>query len=328
MRRLKMPALLMVMAAAFLVASAAAQAAPGDPWQYKTSFTGGGLLQAPSSIAVDRATGDLLVLDNGKVDKFDPEGNPVNFSGLGSPQIEVGEGSYIEVDNSGTSSQGDIAVFSSYLRLYNADGTPRGEGSVFGPGWFYPELEFPIGFPFVGGGIDTEGNIWVASREGKAAVLNSSGVFTGKTATFPIPSEETLGGRTRFLFNESGDIYTGTEGGFGNETVSIRSYDIAGGLSEVGFTGLRTSYFGFKDQSLDPATGDIYVAEFNVEPFGSVGRIIGVHDPDPPPGEPYVPLPGLEYANGVEIRSDRADALRLRPEQDRRLPPRAGVETA
>ena len=103
----------------------------------------------------NRATGNLLVFESGRIDQFDPNGNPVDFAATGSPSLQVGGGEFVTVDDSGGPTQGNIYVFTSTfatnglysgLEQFWAFG-PAGEslaglvttslhpGHISGPGW-------------------------------------------------------------------------------------------------------------------------------------------------------------------------------------------------
>ncbi len=146
MRRLLLLALLALGAAA-LAPLAVATAAPTDPFQYKFSVDGSALpngLSNVGSIAVNHATGNVLVLDRnqGAVDQFDAAGNPVSFSALGSPTIPTGGGEVVMVDNSGGPAQGNIYVFavngagSEFFWAYG----PNGESLAANPQPLFVEV--------------------------------------------------------------------------------------------------------------------------------------------------------------------------------------------
>ncbi len=98
-------------------------------------FTFSGSFDAVESqgIAVDEATGDVYVDDFGTISKYDAEGNPVDFSALGSNQIEgvqaggTGE-TEMAVDNSSGPAKGDIYLAGSLsgVQIYGPDGKALG----------------------------------------------------------------------------------------------------------------------------------------------------------------------------------------------------------
>ena len=97
MRRLQVLALIALTALGVLASVGRAGAAPGDPWVRNPSFDlsaipGG--VENPRSIVVNHATGNVLLLEPNKnrIDQFDANGNPVNFSGTGEPTLEISEG--------------------------------------------------------------------------------------------------------------------------------------------------------------------------------------------------------------------------------------------
>jgi hypothetical protein len=75
-----------------------------------------GTLSNPTSLAVDQATGDIVVLDGSKLFKFTAAGAPSNFSALAKNELLPGCGSEcanVAIDNSGGVNQGVIYVSSN-----------------------------------------------------------------------------------------------------------------------------------------------------------------------------------------------------------------------
>lgn len=112
MTRLRVVLLLALMTLVALAAAGTATAAPGDPFQYKFSFdtAAAGGVENPTNIAVNHETGNVLVFERGRIVQFGPDGEPVNFSGLGEPSFYPGGGNVMIVDNSGGPTQGNIYV--------------------------------------------------------------------------------------------------------------------------------------------------------------------------------------------------------------------------
>jgi hypothetical protein len=104
-------------------------------------------LQAPTSLAVDQSTGDLLVVDNelGTISRFRPDGTPAPFSALGTnviseaggPRLSFGGAgeTQIAVDESGTQTDGDIYVTQSsekVVDIFASTGTYLGQLTASG----------------------------------------------------------------------------------------------------------------------------------------------------------------------------------------------------
>ncbi|MGA9286653.1 MAG: hypothetical protein WBV85_14550 [Solirubrobacteraceae bacterium] len=118
---------------------AVAQAALTRPYtgqSFGPDGQGAGEFSSVGGVAVERASGDVLVYDNdakGSVYKFDSSGNPVNFTSLATNRIEgVGRAGHgeteIAVDNSTGPDAGDIYVANnSVVRIYSGAGQFLGE---------------------------------------------------------------------------------------------------------------------------------------------------------------------------------------------------------
>ena len=277
MRRLQIIGALCLTAAVALVASASASAAPGDPFQFKGSFDGSGLpsgLSEPVALAVNNETGNILVSDRaqGTIDQFDSEGNPVNFSATGSPQISLamGGGGYIAVDNSGGPTQGNIYVFSTeypnYLYTYYADGSPIPGG--MGGGVHSPYLEgLAPGNPCGAGGVGPDGELWVAynsydqSQGPFLSELTPEGVPTGKEVHLSFPEGKNFSGRCSVVFDGAGNAYAPREGGGSFAEIPLTKFDAEHNFTLVGDTGLIVSIDRIREFAVDPATNDLYADE-------------------------------------------------------------------
>src|SRR4051812_48531559 len=116
MRRLHLLALIALTAVGVLGSVSGARAAQGDPLQYRYSFDGSGIpggIDNPESLAVNHATGTILIYQHGQINQYDSEGHPVAFAALGSPTLPVGiDPAVLAIDNSGGPTQGNIYVFS------------------------------------------------------------------------------------------------------------------------------------------------------------------------------------------------------------------------
>src|ERR1700755_517825 len=112
MRRVQVTAALCLTVVGCLMSAVSASAAPSDPFQYKGSVLIPGV-ENPSQIAVNEQTGNLLIYRNGTIGQFDPAGNPVEFSAVGSSLLSAGDGGNdrLLVDNTGGPTQGNIYLF-------------------------------------------------------------------------------------------------------------------------------------------------------------------------------------------------------------------------
>jgi hypothetical protein len=165
-------------AAALLVAlaPALASAAPGIAHVHSASFS---VPDTPISIAVDDSTGSIYVLGNsypttpasaaGRIYKYDFEGNPSNFSSLGSNTLNPGctiRCRNIAVDNSGLINQGVIYLGTTIsengtgpttkrgVRVYLPNGRPSTDITAYRPS---PELP-----SYCGVAVDPQGVLYNA----------------------------------------------------------------------------------------------------------------------------------------------------------------------
>lgn len=287
MRRLATVVLLALAGAVVLAGQASA--APGDPFQFKYSFTGSELSSGgfsnPTSLAVNQATGNILVLDSGTIYQVDDEGHPVDFSGLGSPQISFGYGGFITVDNSGGPTQGNFYVFGGELFAYWAfhpDGTPIGKSP------FFPFFEgYVEGFWGCGGGVGPNGNAWYLSEiPAGTAELTPEGAPTGRKYSLPWLNM----GLCPAVFDRHGNAYIEQlqEGG----PNTYHRFNTNGEFTDLGNTGLLAT--GFSGQLvIDPSTDDLYAD------YGS--SVSGIHYTEPfvPNATPFLALEGIKGSSGM-----------------------------
>ncbi|HEX3361649.1 MAG TPA: fibronectin type III domain-containing protein [Solirubrobacterales bacterium] len=280
--------------------AANAHAAPGDPWEYKFSFSGETLpspLVAPSKVVVNHQTGNVLVLDRGVIDQFDAEGHPVDFAGLGSPQLTVGENGRLAIDNSGGPSQGDFYLFNfGYVHAYQADGTPTGEG-IFGPGWFWPGIEGTLAGDPVGGGVGPDGGLWLITGDKRAVKTTPALVSTGQEVSLPFPGAEQPPYQSTEVIFHGGDVYVTTDEirPDGTAPLRVHRFDAENGFADLGDTGLLSDNFHYRAFGIDPATGEAYMLTEDHRPTGTDVKLMAVptnHVP-PAPGTPYEALGGL-----------------------------------
>jgi hypothetical protein len=119
---------LAVLVGVFLFLAGQAHASLGE-FTFVSSFGS----TAGQGIAVDESTGDVYVYTGGAISKFDADGNPVNFSALGSNQITGvqagGSGeTQMAVDNSTGPAKGDIYLAGSFsgVKIFGSDGKALG----------------------------------------------------------------------------------------------------------------------------------------------------------------------------------------------------------
>lgn len=172
----------------------------------------------PGGVAVDQASGDVYVVDGTAkaVRKFDANGNPVNFTALGSSELPI----------SGFSGTGQLAVDPTTGSIYVGFGSkvdrfaPSGEPANFtaGPaagtnvltGADDPSKK--LGSVF-GLAVDGSGNLFVSQNSGPGAVdeFASSGAYagleiTGAALKFPLSLALGSSGAIYDIENGTGDV--------------------------------------------------------------------------------------------------------------------------
>lgn len=153
--------------------------------------------ESPMSMAVDRETGSVYVMTraasaaaSGRIYRFDKNGNPENFSALGTnllnPQCQ-GNCRTIAVDNSGGVNQGVIYVGTTItgsgttpttkrgVRIFTPSGKPSTEIDLF------PDEPLSIG-GFCGVSVDPQGIVYVAFN-------GAAGFFAGATVVTYKPGQ-------------------------------------------------------------------------------------------------------------------------------------------
>ena len=145
-------------------------------------------------VAVDQATGDVLVVDAGEgagtLSRYHEDGTPANFSALGTnvikvPGLEFAFFSLVQVavDSSGGPSNGDIYVAIPHgpVEIFAADGKQLGE--------LTESKEGPFAF-VCGVGVDPAGAVYVADLlqqdVHKFVPTGKSPVTADNTANFPL----------------------------------------------------------------------------------------------------------------------------------------------
>jgi hypothetical protein len=279
---------LVALAGVMAIGSAAAIAAPSDPFIFKGSFDGTGTLAKSfdaGSLAVNYATGNVLVQDRAhkRILQFDSTGKPVNFSGLGTPILPVAANGDITIDNSGGATQGNI-----YLsRSGGASGSGAGLLYGFGPdgsslgGVFPLEVGFNFGSPLdktCGATVTSEGNIWVSNFINEFNLYKLFAFTPGGTVVAEISMEPENSTGCGGAFDGLGYFYGGSR------KFKPDSEFSAAFLGETGDVG------GPSQIAVDPSTDDFFIDH------GSY--IAGFRTSDPlVSSSPFETLKGLDSAD-------------------------------
>jgi hypothetical protein len=310
MKRLHVLGLIALTALIGLASVSSADAAPTDPFQWKSSF-GRDLNLSYGELAVNRATGNVFaVATDGNIHQFDASGNPVDFPATGSPMIPAGSGnSYLVVDNSGGATQGNIYFFFNGFGIfayyaYNPDGSPIGQGLYF-PG-FEAYGETYGGDSPCGGGVDSDGHLWFVSRSLSAvSEVSPTGVPTGRQEHLET-GIEALEGACALVFDDAGNAYMETID-FTDFKHHYKRYDAADDFAYTGDLGVSIRFVSY-EYDVDPATHDFFVVEdtggfSNIQ--GRKGSVLSV-----PYTDPFAPAPqrtvlssdnGIETAKGLDF---------------------------
>jgi hypothetical protein len=168
---------------AVLAAAPTSLAAPTDPFVRTGSFdavTPDGPYQAPQlgeqGLVFNRASGHILLIDetHKTVVQFDQAGNLVNFSGVGSPKIDLVAPGRLYIDNSGGASQGNFYVLHPGVSVegFGPDGKPLA-------GW--PKAPTPAAGFLSNLAVDTHGKVWFGyqNEESFLEEHNPDGTLTG-----------------------------------------------------------------------------------------------------------------------------------------------------
>jgi hypothetical protein len=290
MRRVQIIGALCLSLVACLVGAASAGAAPTDPFQYKYSFAATEV-ENPRSLAVNGQTGNVIAFSEGVIKQFAPNGDPVDFSGTGSPTISVGGGDFLLVDNSGGPTQGNIYVF-TYIDLgcfcvggdawwaFAPDGTPIGAN----PHSAYSVSEGGI----IGGAVGPNGTVWLTTYNNNAAA--------NPTTTLPVNPDGSAAGPKNLFVPERVALPGGAMDGLGNYYLpdsggTFVKYDSNNNFAYLGDTGLPYAGEGSDEPVvIDPSTNDAYVRQRT--------RILGIHAADPSPATPFEALTGTAWGRG------------------------------
>ncbi|HEX3243701.1 MAG TPA: hypothetical protein VHQ97_11550 [Solirubrobacterales bacterium] len=273
--------------------AATAGAAPSDEFQRVGQLNTAAIpgFENPRNMVVNQQNGNILIYERSQIDQFDASGNPVNFSGLGSPSISFGTGNAIEllVDNGSGPTQGNIYALETSggpwagERIYSF--TPDGEPI---PGTPIEVFAKTAGM-LTAGRVRPDGNLQIIStpfysEQDIAAVLTPSGTLVGKTVPFT-GNMPVCCGPPNEIFDEVGHLY-----GPGNEGEFWRfKPELNGSFTLEGNIGMPAEFVD-GPLAIDPSNQDFLK---RVSP-----EIRGVPYSDPlVKGTPYKLITGLEPVN-------------------------------
>jgi len=313
MRRLHLLALIALTAVGVLASTISAQAAPTDPWIYKSSF-GEEVNTTFGNVVVNHQTGNVLVVgDDGYVHQFDSKGSLAVFPAASSSEVP-GRGQIV-IDNSGGVNQGNFYLWDgTYLRTYHADGSPIGEsplvGGSMGPGVFQPAAEgiepappnphgAPTGKNPRGIGVAPDGTLRlfvefstnVCNCDMQIVAIAPNGVQMGQSVLIP---NLTLIFIPPPIYDQAGNFYAGKDF-YG---ASIERFDVSNEFADLGKVGLVTPTSDIPPQQLavDPATNDLYHV--------SGKAVNAVHEDSYTPFAVFTNAEGIRSSVGIGFSGD------------------------
>jgi hypothetical protein len=218
---------------------------------------------SPAGLAVDQSTGDVYVIDIGAqtLSRYDEEGNPVEFSALGTnvidgkngadttPQEKIfgsfGAANEVEVaiDESGGATDGNIYVTdttSSVIDIFSSTGSYLGQLSESSEGLFGESC---------GVAVDSTGAVYTGDYSGKIHKFVPSG-------SFPVTADNTA----NFEYAEACNLAAGA----GPTAGFIFASSYAGQLSKLdSSTGeVKNALSGSATiPTVDPSSGHVYAIE-------------------------------------------------------------------
>ncbi len=254
-RRLTLAALVSLCVVGGGLMFSAASALAAAQYVQVSSFGSAGVLPAsPFGVAVEQASGEVFVADQGSVQRFAPVDRSTPSAGysLGSPLSGSFTNAHgVGVDDSGGLSQGDVYVveFGAVVDKFDATGLPDVSTPQFGSG------ASPLALTEASGvAVDpADGDVYVTDYSNSVVdIFTPAGVFVSQFAT---------GSNPRGLaFNSTGsDLYV-TAGG------NVEEYDSSGipvdqtAGPNVGTNILIGSEVAFA-VAVDTSTNDVYVSE-------------------------------------------------------------------
>ena len=217
----------------------------------------GGLPAAPLDLAVDQASGEVFVADQGSVQRFSPVNrlSPAAGYTAGSPL----SGSFtfafaVAVDNSGGLSNGDVYVADTgalAIDKFDATGLPDATTPQFGAGATPLALAEPTGVA-----VDpANGDVYVADYAHSVVdVYEPAGGFITQFATGSGPEE--------LAFDSTGsDLYVVATNSGTVEELTASGAPVPQSAGPNAGTNVVDSSGGAQTVAVDPASNDVYVGE-------------------------------------------------------------------
>jgi hypothetical protein len=277
----------------FLLFAAIAGATPLQPHSFGSSFTGSDAVGASpvgggAKIAIDQQTETVYVSGGGGVYKFNSAGVSQPFEALAPNTVINTGGDYsMDVDNSGTATQGRIYPFPS--------GVSQTEYFPYFPsGVRYTGGQWPLLLSATAGvcgvGVTTSGDIWL----GNGRFLNKytpEGSFTG-------------GSINRFDLDKLAcEVDVDTEN---NLVITAEEQQFGGRVEKLDESGnvlFHVDPGPSNAVAVDRSNNDIYVDRYNVIYHYDVeGTLLEKF------GEPQGTFPGLQGSNGIAV-NERTHAV-------------------
>ena len=228
----------------------------------------------PAGMAVDPASGDLYVIDlseeglNGTLHRFKPNGEPDDFSALGSNVIDGAGGEDATPAGEVLGNEGFFGFVETQVAIappgaaggtsgdiYVTDAT-HGVIDVFGPSGKYLGQKAVSSFP-CGVAVDPKGNVFVGDKEGAGEGVHKYTPTAPATFTESAKSPFTTSEPCQIAASE-GFVYVA------NHSLSEPSKIASGGENEG-----KTQYpisTAASTLAIDPLSGDLFVAFASFEP--------------------------------------------------------------
>ncbi len=267
MRRLHVAALVALTAVGVLGSAGTAGAAPEEPLQWQGAFNTapiGGLGQV-RDVDFNPVTGNILVLENDRLDQFNASGEPVDFPATGTPTLSVPGGERIFIEKASGPTQGY-----TYVPKFGAGEetalwifSPTGELLVPSPPRLIYYLEpFTFGQPAVGAAVGADGKVWSFYVNANSGGEVRAGEMTplGESTQTPF----SLGGAVTYPSNGSAGAWPTISDDLGNfylpgdEVFLKYKYDPSNGFTLLGDSGLPRFGRTLDQLEVDPTTHDLY----------------------------------------------------------------------
>jgi hypothetical protein len=297
MRRVQIIGALCLAVATCLIGAVGASAAPTDPFQYKYSF-GEGINTTFGSIFVNHQTGNVLVKGgDGYIHQFDADGNPVDFSATGSPELSAS--GRIAIADGGGPTQGNIYVFDGTLvHSYRADGSLIGEFQPQTKGIFKEPLEVPLSLQAMF--VDPDGTLWLVGFEFIFGTIEYVAVTPELVPIGPrsfVEQPPRVSSSFSPVEDKLGNLYWDSDPN-GGPAFKI---DANNGFTTIGSANLGVGGEP-RQEAIDPSTNDVYRASEN---FGGGLGWVSAQKPDATSASPAIPVltadKGLDGAGGVGL---------------------------